>query len=183
MRRGKGLQLAGLREMSSAELRLDRVVRPELGTCGEPAATGAQPTVVQSAPISSIGRVGRCEHADDFVSVDQFDTPELPAPFAPLKAADRDEPRPDDTRRCRPADRHLMVGEDRSLLLDPAAEIGGTAVRDDVRLAVAPMLERAAVDEAGRERAAPMPAEVLAVVELQGDAEIVVCERRVLRQA
>src|SRR5439155_6723769 len=129
------------------------------------------------------GRLRRAEHADDFVSVDQFDTPELAAPVAPLKAADRDEPRPDDTRRCRPADRYLVVGEDGSLLLDPAAEIGGAAARDDVRLAVAPMLKRAAVGEAGRERGAPMPGEVLAVVELQGDAEIVVCERRVLRQA
>ena len=127
------------------------------------------------------GQWRRSEYANDPVSVDQLDTPEFPAPLARLKAADRDQPGADDTRRRRTPDRHLMVGEDRPLLIDPAAEIGGTATRDDMRLAMAPMLERAAVGEAGRQRGTPMPGEILAVVELQSDAEIVVRERRVLR--
>jgi hypothetical protein len=78
-----------------------------------------------------------------------------------------------------PADRGLVVGEHGTVLVDPAAEVRGAAAHDDVRLAVAPAVERAAIGEALGRRAAPVPREVLPVVELQGDAEVVGRERRV----
>lgn len=80
---------------------------------------------VDASAALILGQRRRSEHADELVSVDQFDTPELAAPLAPLKAADRDQPRPDATRRPRTPDRHLPVSEDRPLLIDPAAEIRG----------------------------------------------------------
>jgi hypothetical protein len=52
-----------------------------------------------------------------------------------------------------------------------------------VGLAAAPVRQRAPVAEALRQAAAPVPGEVLAVVELQGNAELVVSQCGVLGQA
>jgi len=93
-----------------------------------------------------------------------------------------DKPGADHTRRRRPADRGPVVGEYGPFLVDPAAEVSGSGAGDDVGLAAAPVRERAPVTEALRQAAAPVPGEVLAVVELEGDTHVVVSQRGVLGQ-
>src|SRR5579862_1872192 len=120
------------------------------------------------------------ENSDDAFAVDELDAAELGARSAGLEEAAGKQPCTDDACGHGPADRRLMVGEDGAVFVHPPANIGGATAHDDVRLAVSPVLQRAAVGEALGQRAAPLPREVPAVVELQRDAEVIVRELSVL---
>src|SRR5690242_530328 len=88
----------------------------------------------------------------------------------------RDEPGADPARGRRPAYGGLVVGEHESFLVGPVAEVSGSGPGDDVCLAAAPVRQWAPVTEALRQAAAPVPGEVLAVVELEGDAQVVMSQ-------
>lgn len=104
----------------------------------------------------------------------------LAAGPATLEEADSDKPSIDHSCWGRLADCGLVIGEHVPFLVDPAAEVGGTGSHHDVSFQLAPIIEGTAVGEAYGQATAPVPAEVLPVVELQRDAEVVVGDLGVL---
>jgi hypothetical protein len=116
-----------------------------------------------ASPVSVESRaVRRSEHAQRLVPIDKLDAAELTDRVACLGDGLRDKPGADHTRRHRPADRSLVVGEHGPFFIDPAGEVSGTGAGNDVGFAAAPVRERAPVADSFRQAAAPVPGKVLA---------------------
>ena len=104
---------------------------------------------------------------------DQPDARILAAAVATLEEAVGDQP---DAHHLagRAADDPPVVGVQVAFLGVPLAEAGATGAHDHVRLLVLPVRQRAAIHGTDRQRGAPVVGEVLAVVEFDRDAEVVV---------